>query len=330
MTTLLDRLDAPTRPRGPDPTGAPADPARRLRATMAAVRVAWTWMGTRRTLTPGQRARAAEAFDAEGAALSAGKKILDTRHPAFRAVTAIRGKADADFRFATLPFPEPGVRLIPHDHVEAFDGRMADHRAELADAVDHLDARFGELRRSAAERLGTLFDPGDYPGSLLGLFGVAWDFPNVEPPAYLLRLSPGLYEAERARVAARFEEAVELAERAFAEEFARLVGHLCGRLEVPADGGEPRTFRDTAVENLSEFFGRFRALNVRSSPELDDLVERARRAVGGSRRGTCEAAGRCGPRWRRTSSGSARPWDGMLVERPRRRILRQAAAPGVA
>jgi len=34
-------------------------------------------------------------------------------------------------------------------------------------------------------------------------------------------------------------------------------------------------FRDSAVENLREFFERFRRLTIRSSPELDALVEQA-------------------------------------------------------
>ena len=93
----------------------------------------------------------------------------------------------------------------------------------------------------------------------MGLFGVAWDFPNVEPPPYLVQLSPGLYEQERDRVAARFEEAVRLAEQAFTEEFARLVEHLTERISGVGEGGEPKVFRDSAVGNLVDFFERFSA-----------------------------------------------------------------------
>src|SRR3954466_8407389 len=84
-------------------------PARDLRANMAAARVSFTWLGTRRSLTPEQRAEAARPFDAEGGYLSAGKKLLAPRHPAFRAVTAIRGKVASVWRGMSLPFPEPGV-----------------------------------------------------------------------------------------------------------------------------------------------------------------------------------------------------------------------------
>ena len=38
----------------------------RLRTTMAAVRVSFTWFGVQKSLTPQQKAQAAESFDAEG------------------------------------------------------------------------------------------------------------------------------------------------------------------------------------------------------------------------------------------------------------------------
>src|SRR5207253_8746908 len=113
-----------------------------------------------------------------------------------------------------LPYPEPGVRLIRQDQVEAFASLMADFKVELDDAVQDLDRHYGELKRAAAERLGSLYNDADYPESLVGLFAVAWDFPSCEPPDYLRLLCPQVFEQERARVAARFEEAVQLAEQA--------------------------------------------------------------------------------------------------------------------
>ncbi|HWE38887.1 MAG TPA: hypothetical protein VG406_20225 [Isosphaeraceae bacterium] len=243
MTTLLDPIDrraATVAQAIPPATADATEPARRLRATTAAVRLAFTWPGTQKALTPAQRARAAAAFDAEGPSLAAGKKLLDVKHPAFRAVTAIRGQIQAYWKGVSLPYPEPGLRLIRQDAVEAFARQMADCRVELDDAVRNLDRHYGELRRAAAERLGSLYDPADYPETLVGLFAVASDFPSVEPPEYLMQLSPALYERERARMVARFEEAVRLSEQAFLEEFARLVGHLAGRLGGVGADGQPR------------------------------------------------------------------------------------------
>ncbi|MFM7741148.1 MAG: hypothetical protein ACKO9H_17265, partial [Planctomycetota bacterium] len=47
--------------------------ANRLRTTMAAVRLAFTWLGVRKTLAPEQRTTAARAFHADRELLSASK-----------------------------------------------------------------------------------------------------------------------------------------------------------------------------------------------------------------------------------------------------------------
>jgi hypothetical protein len=328
MSTLLDRIE--TRSTNGRNSVDSATPAERLRTTMAACRLQFTWFGTKKSLTAEQRAQAAEPFDAEGQFLSAGKKLLDTKHNAYRAVTAIRTKITDSWRGLTLPFPEPGVRLIKHDQVESFDQQMTDLKAELDDAVRTLDQHFDELKQAAAQRLGTLFNPADYPATLVGLFGVCWDYPNIEPPDYLLELSPGLYQQEQERVKARFEEAVQLAEQAFLDEFARLVAHLTERITGSNEDGTPKIFRDSAIDNLCDFFERFRSLNVRSNQQLDELVAQAQRTV----RGVAAQDLRDGPSIRQeVATQLARvqtSLDAMLIDRPRRRILRGASSTGEA
>ena len=326
MSTLIDRRESrSTNGRTSTESNTPAE---RLRTTMAACRVQFTWYGTKKSLTVEQKAQAAETFDAEGRFLSAGKKLLDTKHTAFRAVTAIRTKITEYWRGLTLPFPEPGVRLIKHNEVETFDQQMADFKAELEDAVRTLDRQFEELKQAAAQRLGSLYNPADYPATLIGLFGVSWDYPNIEPPDYLIGLSPDLYRQEQERVKARFEEAVQLAEQAFLDEFAKLVAHLTERITGTNEDGSPKVFRDSAIDNLCDFFERFRSLNVRSNQQLDELVAQAQRTV----RGVAAQDLRDGPSVRQeVATQLARvqtTLDAMLVERPRRRILRNTAVTG--
>ena len=67
--------------------------AQRLRTTMAAVRLAFTWLGVRKTLAPEQRTTAARAFHADRELLTASKLILDTKNPTYRAVAAVRSEA---------------------------------------------------------------------------------------------------------------------------------------------------------------------------------------------------------------------------------------------
>ena len=311
MSTLLDE-------RLQQSSTSAAD---RLRMTMAAVRLSFTWFGVRRSLSQEQREQAADTFGAEGNYLSAAKKLLDTHHPAYKAVTAVRGRAISFWKGISLPYPEPGIRLIRQADIANFNVQMTTLKAELAEALEQLNERYAELKSAARQRLGRLFNSGDYPESLLGLFSLEHDFPSVEAPQYLRQLSPELFRQEQARVASRFEEAVRLTEEAFVHEFAKLVSHLTERLSGN-DDGKPKVFRDSAVENLGEFFQRFRSLNIGSSEQLDQLVEQAQRAVRGVQPQQLRDSGSLRQLVATQLSGVQATLDGLLVERPRRNNLR--------
>jgi len=240
----------------------------------------------------------------------------------------VRGKIESDWKGVSLAFTEPGIRLIRQDDVETFAVRMANYRAELDDAVANLDRHFGELKRAAALRLGSLYNASDYPETLRGLFGVAWDYPAIDPPDYLVQLAPDLYQREQERVRARFEEAVRLAEQAFLEDFARLVGHLTERITGTNEDGSQKVFRDSAVENLDSFFERFRSLNVRSNQQLDELVTQAQRAVRNVGAQDLRDSESLRSQVATQLSRVQASLDAMLVDRPRRRILRNAPASG--
>jgi hypothetical protein len=310
--------------RDPPQPAAPRDAAaQRLRTTMAAVRLAFTWFGTRKTLTHEQTSEAADTFGAAEEFVSARKKLLDTSHPAFKAVTGVRSRTLNYWKGLTVPFPESGIRLIRQDDIQAFSAQLTTFQVELAEAVDQLSTHYQELKIAARQRLGRLFEAADYPSSLTGLFAVTYDFPSVEPPNYLRQLSPELYAQEAARVAARFDEAVQLAEAAFQDELAKLVSHLTERLSG-AEDGKPKVFRDSAVDNLGEFFVRFRHLNVRSSQQLDDLVDQVQQIT----RGVKPEALRDDRSLRQTVatqlSAVQATLDGLMVDRPRRNILRRS------
>jgi hypothetical protein len=157
--------------------------------------------------------------------------------------------------------------------------------------------------------------------SLRGLFDVVWDFPSVEPPAYLQQLNPQLYDQECQRITSRFNEAVQLAETAFTEELAKLVSHLTERLSG-VDDGKPKVFRDTAITNLTEFFERFKHLNIRSNEQLDQLVNQAQGIVRGVQPQALRDSEGLRQRVSKQLAGVQPALDGLLVDRPRRRIIR--------
>jgi hypothetical protein len=288
---------------------------------MCATRISFVWFGARKTLSAAQRDQAAESFGAEGEFLSAGKKLLDTRHPQFKTVTSVRNRARSYWTSLSLPYPESGIRLVRQDAVETFQDQMTVFKDELDEAVGQLDKQYAALKAAAQERLGSLYDEADYPASLDGLFDVSWDFPSVEPPSYLQQLNPELYEQECRRMQAKFDEAVQMAEQAFIEELSQLVSHLTERLGGHEDG-RPKVFRDTTVGNLREFFERFRSLNVRSSDQLDALVLQCGQIVDGVQPQELRENGGLRQQVASQLSGVQSVLDGLLVDRPRRRIIR--------
>ncbi len=310
MTTVLDEPTTRT------------NSVERLRTTMAAVRLSISWFGSRKTLTPEQRTQAADAFGAEGNYLSAGKKLLDTSHPSFKAATAVRTRIVNYWKGVSLPYPEAGIRLIRQGDIQTFDVQMTTLKTDLDDAVERLDECYSELREAARDRLGSLFCTADYPESLQGLFGVEYDFPSVDPPDYLRQLNPELYQQECQRVTARFDEAVQLAEQAFTDELAKLVSHLTERLSGNEDGKE-KIFRNSVVDNLSEFFERFRTLNIGSNEQLDSLVDQVQGIVRGVKPQQLRDQRSLRTHVATELAVVTSVLDGLLVDRPRRNILRR-------
>ena len=285
------------------------------------MKLSFSWLGTRKTLSAEQKSQAAESFGAEGEFLSAGKKLLDTSHPKFKAVNSVRSNATAFFRGCSLPFPEPGIRLVRRDELDSIVDYLSAAQTELADAVSELERDFDQLKSSARNRLGSLFDSGDYPDSLADAFSLSWEFPSVEPPPYLRRLAPELYREECQRVQARFNQAVGLAEQAFIEELARLVEHLNERLSG-SDDGRPKVFRDSAITNFAEFFERFQRLNIGSNEQLEDLVQQAQQIVGGVVPQHLRDSDQMRRRITDQLAGVNSTSDSLLIERPRRNIQR--------
>lgn len=169
-----------TVPEIPLETGTPAQ---RLRRHAAAVRVHFTWWGVHKTLTAQQKEEVGATYSADVRFLTAGKKLVDTRHETFRKLTSLRTRTGSYWRGLTLPYTAAGVRLIRQSDIESFVHTMEGFRDELTQAESDLNAVYDQIRSDARQRLGRLFNPNDYPPEVRNLFAMDWDFPSVEGPS---------------------------------------------------------------------------------------------------------------------------------------------------
>ena len=198
MSTVLD-----------EPTTALREPQQRtaageqLQSATTAIRLHIRWPGVRKTLSQNQRQLAAGAFSADAKVLSAGKKLFDTTHPVFRTVSAVKSKAVACWRGQTLPYVEPGIRLVRRNTVFTLESQLRETQIELRETVMDLDRCWGELVDQARKRLGDLFDVTDYSPSIADEFEITWDYPATTPPDYLRSVAPEIYESECNRVRER-------------------------------------------------------------------------------------------------------------------------------
>ena len=107
-------------------------------------------------------------------------------------------------------------------------------------------------------------------------------------------------------------------------------------LDGLAPSGSSRRLRgggwqsDAAIGNLREFFERFRRLNIRSSPELDALVAQAQQTINGVEPQTLRDSNRLRQMVANDFTRIEAAVEELLVDRPRRSILRRAQTGGAA
>lgn len=313
MSTETETTQAPD-------TANITDTAREMRQNMGAVKLSFSWMGTQRKLSDAQTKQAADTFDAATELVKASKRLIDTKHPAYRAATAIKSQAQAFWRGITLPYPQEGIRLIRQQDVEAFETKMREFKDQLAAASANLQLEYESIKTAAREKLGQLYNPNDYPATLEGVFSITWEYPPIEPPRYLMNFNPELYEQEQTRIQQRFENAVAMAEEAFAEQLAEMVSHLIERLTDSPDG-QPKVFRASSIENLKEFYENFRRMNVRSNPQLEALISQASNLVSGVTAQDLRNDRSLRQNLSQQMSTLKTTLDTVIVDAPRRRIM---------
>ena len=256
------------------------DFAGELRKRTSACRLRREKFYARKSLDKDDLRTAADTFAADAGSISAAKRLLDTADPAWRNVTNILSRAGSYWKSTTTPYPEPGIRLIGNDRIPTFSAELERLRTELSAAVEALQAKYAELRERAREKLGQLFNEGDYPDDIRDAFGMDWDFPAIEPPAYLKDAHPDLYDREVKKIQGRFEDALRTTEQAMAAQLQELVGHLAERLTGGTDG-KPKRFNESAIKNLTGFFDAFRTFDLGSNVQLAQLVDRAQDIIKG-------------------------------------------------
>lgn len=184
----------------------------------------------------------------------------------------------------------PGLFAVSVDEVANVTARLEASKANLAPRVEALVKAWPRLVENARLALNGSFNAADYlPAERVpSKFDITYNWLQLDVPE---GLPPEIRKQEEAKLRKQFEDAQKEIIEALREGFAALVDHAVDKLSTKP-GEKQKIFRDSLVENFTEFFDTFNARNLMQDEELSKVVAQARNIMGGIGAQTLRESGR--------------------------------------
>jgi hypothetical protein len=198
------------------------------------------WFGATKSFDDEATVETASRFGADAEWVSGRNPILDTAHPAYKALSTLKTSIRTYWLDNTMPYVVPGVRLITRERMPVVRAEVAEIAARIPLLVDVLDAARDELINDARNRLGRLFRDFHYPDTFHGKFSSMVEERAIDPPHYLMHSNAEEYQRQ---IAARLADISASIEKYQAEQWrglAKLAGRLAEVLNDPSPDGKNR------------------------------------------------------------------------------------------
>jgi hypothetical protein len=253
--------------------------------------------------------------------LHVSKAILESKE--LDAIKTLDGELRTWLGKRALPSPfRRGTYLVPIALVEEVDGKIGEYQEKRAGLVARFLAAYDASVEDAKKRLNGLFDVSDYPGAekVRAAFYVDVRYLAFGVPEKLEGIRKDIFEREKAKAAASWKEASEEVRQALRAGLADLADHLVERLQGNGDG-KPKVFRDTLVENMTDYLDLFDPRNVTDDTQLALLVERCRNILDGLDADALRSSAAIRTKVRDGMTQVRGALDTMVIDRPARRIV---------
>lgn len=174
-----------------------------------------------------------------------------------------------------------GQYLIAVSMIDQVKTKIDTYLSERSDLLDDFEARYPAIIESAKERLGPLFNPGDYPPfpSIRSSYDTKYRFISNTVPEEIAKVSQEIYEAEQARILHLCAGEVDFIQNALREQFLELVEHFSSRLGADEETGKAKRFHGSNIEHLKEFVATFKQMNLTGDIVLEELAAKAEALV---------------------------------------------------
>ena len=201
----------------------------------------------------------------------------------YDAIEHFKSTRRAEFANLGIPFPlGDSMYLIRIANIPKAEALAKKTQQELEVLVQALQAVYPSQITPEATGLGPLYNAGDYkaPEALATLFKFKTKWMHFGVPEILKEIDAALWEQERTRTAAVWQEAKEQGLILLRQTTAEMVKRLVDAV-TPDDQGNKKRFYATAVTNLTDFFEVFEDRNLAGDEELAATIERLRKLVSG-------------------------------------------------
>lgn len=198
------------------------------------------------------------------------KLLIDKSH--LDPLTSHAGKVRQYHYKMTLPWMDNGGRLLPSKLFMEYRNGIDNLRTEYQRLVDDfLKVYASNLVQDARVRLGTLYDPEDYPDSttLREKFGIEMDILPV-PTASDFRVD--VAESEINRIREEINRNVVLRQRKAMDDAWSRVHDVVDTIYLRLSANKP-VIRDSLIENARELTALLPGLNVIDDPAMTAVAK---------------------------------------------------------
>lgn len=172
--------------------------------------------------------------------------------------------------FSTHAWNDSGARLLPTKLFMSYTDQMRKYRAEFDKLVNELLAKYPAEVQAARVRLGSMYNPGDYPdvANLANRFAINIEYTPV-PAGDDFRIDLGEAAAAelRASVTAGVAKRQADALKATYGRVREVVSKIEERLSIP-----DAIFKDTLISNAQDLCVVLEGLNINDDPTLTEIA----------------------------------------------------------
>lgn len=189
----------------------------------------------------------------------------------------VTGAARQHHYKSTLPWGDNGDRLLPSRMYFQYQKDMREYRVKVEAAADEFARAYPGLVQAARKRLGTLYDPRDYPPVHLvrQRFGLDTSFTPI-PDAKDFRVDVAADDA--AKIKEDITRMVGDRHRAAVKDMFARAQEMVTRVHERLTSEKP-VIRDTLMTNLQELVTLMHAFNTEGDPELQHLEQQLRAMI---------------------------------------------------